>query len=193
MQNKEVWENSKHLKYLKEKEILKNNFKNVFSNMQKGSDLWLTPVYGVEIILPYLKKYQNKIVWCPFDTKESNFVKILKKHNFNVVYSHLENDQDFFKYEPKYWDLIVSNPPWSIKDKVLKRCYQLNKPFALILPIHAISGKFRYSLFKKNKLQLLTSQNRICFEGVASKNNRPPFESAYFCYNFLPESICHEK
>ena len=190
MQNPQVWENKK----FNTKSIKTKSMPNVFANMQRGSDLWITPEWAVEIIIPYLTKFKNQIIWCPFDTKESQFVKVLKKHKYNVEYSHLEYNQDFFNYEPNNWDILISNPPWSIKDKVLKRCYEFNKPFALILPIHSLSGKFRYSKFKENKIQLLITENRICFDHkTKNKHNRPPFESAYFCYKFLPKQICFEK
>jgi len=65
----------------------------------KGSnDELYTPSYGVEPILKYLPK--DKIIWCPFDTEISEFVKILKSNGYNVIYSHIDTGQDFFNYEP---------------------------------------------------------------------------------------------
>ncbi len=62
------------------------------------------------------------IVWCPFDKEESNFVKQLSKWAFiDVVFSHIDNGQDFFNYEPKEWDIIVSNPPFTNKRKYFER------------------------------------------------------------------------
>jgi hypothetical protein len=75
-----------------------------------------TPFYAVEPILKYLPK--NKIIWLPFDTEWSAFYQLLKERGFNVIRSSLSNDQDFFKYEPKKWDIILSNPPFSKKDEV---------------------------------------------------------------------------
>ena len=37
------------------------------------NDECLTPDYGVKPIIKYIPK--NAVVWCPFDTKESEFVK----------------------------------------------------------------------------------------------------------------------
>ena len=34
--------------------------------------------YGVEPLLEFLPPYNNKIIWCPFDTEESEFVKVFK-------------------------------------------------------------------------------------------------------------------
>jgi hypothetical protein len=80
------------------------------------NDECYTPAYGVRPILKYIPK--GKIVWCPFDTKESWFVKLISKQN-SVVHSHINDGKDFFKYEPKAWDMIISNPPFTNKRLIL--------------------------------------------------------------------------
>lgn len=42
-----------------------------------GNDEFFTPLYAIEPILKYVKP--NSVVWCPFDTDESLFVKALKQ------------------------------------------------------------------------------------------------------------------
>lgn len=70
-------------------------------------------------------------IWCPFDTDESQFPIVLREHGFDVV----NTSTDFFSTEPPDGcNAIVSNPPFSRKKDVLKRCKDLNMPFALILP-----------------------------------------------------------
>lgn len=49
----------------------------------KKNDEYYTPEYAVIPILKYLKP--NSTIWCPFDTNESNFVKVLKANNFTVL------------------------------------------------------------------------------------------------------------
>ena len=53
----------------------------------------MTPRYGVLPIVKYLPK--DKIIWCPFDKEDSEFVKVLTEQGYKVVYSHIENGQDF--------------------------------------------------------------------------------------------------
>lgn len=75
-------------------------------------------------------------IWCPFDNKDSAYVEELSKLSYvNVIYSHIDEGQNFFEYEPEEYDLIISNPPFSIKDMILKRLYELNKPYALLFPL----------------------------------------------------------
>ena len=53
------------------------------------------------------------MIWCPFDKEESWFVKLISEKN-KVIYSHIDNGQDFYNYEPtEHWDCIISNPPFS--------------------------------------------------------------------------------
>lgn len=75
------------------------------------NDECYTPEYGVKPIIKYIPK--NWVVWCPFDKEDSQFVKLIKENGNKVIYSHIDNGQDFYTYEPKeHWDCIVSNPPF---------------------------------------------------------------------------------
>lgn len=156
------------------------------------SDECMTPYYAVDPLAKYIPK--GKKIWCPFDKAWSAFVQILKKDNI-VLYSHIDEGQDFFNYQPDDFDLIISNPPFSVKDQVLERCYTLGKPFALLLPVNSIQGKKRVSLFKKHDLELLIFDGRIDFHTrgnfvETSKNTH--FGSAYFCRGILPKPIIFE-
>ena len=100
----------------------------------KASDEVFTPDYAVKPILKYINK--SAIVWCPFDTKESEYVKLISKKGNKVIYSHIDDGKNFFEYEPnEHYDCIISNPPFSIKDEILQRLDELGKPYALLLPI----------------------------------------------------------
>lgn len=43
----------------------------------KESDEIYTPAYAVKPILKYIPK--DNIVWCPFDTEDSEYVKLIQK------------------------------------------------------------------------------------------------------------------
>ena len=78
------------------------------------NDECYTPAYGVEPILKYIP--ENAVVWCPFDTEESEFVKQISKTH-KVIKSHIKDGQDFYTYEPEEeWDCIVSNPPFCFSE-----------------------------------------------------------------------------
>lgn len=105
-----------------------------------------TPFYAVEPIIKYIGKDQT--IWCPFDEEWSAYYKLLTENGYKVIRSSLADGKDFFTYEPSEYDIVVSNPPFSIKDRVLKRLYELNKPFAVLLPLNTLQGKSRYKYFQ---------------------------------------------
>lgn len=154
----------------------------------KGSnDECYTPNYAVKPILEFIPKY--KIVWCPFDKEDSEFVKQISKTN-KVIYSHIDNNQDFFSYEPKKWDIIISNPPFTNKRKFFERALSFNKPFALIMTNTWLNDAAPKQLFKDKDLQLLMFDKRMKFTSPDGRdNNKITFSSSYYCYNFLPKQI----
>ena len=113
---------------------------------------------------------------------------------YNVINSHIDEGKDFFEYEPNSWDIIVSNPPYSIKDSIIERVYELNKPFALLLPLDSLQGQRRYKSFKYG-IQLLSFDCRIGYHRMYSMDKTiegTPFASAYFCRNLLPKDLIIE-
>lgn len=159
----------------------------------KGNNELYTPFYAVDPILKYVPK--DKIIWCPFDEEWSAFYKRLKEEGYNVVRSSLKDGQDFFTYEPDKWDIIVSNPPFSNKDKVLERLYSFEKPFAILLPLNSLHGKTRFKFFKQG-IQLLSFDSRISFhkpDSMDSVIKGSPFATAYFCKDLLPRDLIVEE
>lgn len=152
-----------------------------------GNDECFTPEYAVEPIIKYIPT--GGIIWCPFDTKDSNFVKLLKQNGFNVVYSHISTGQDFYEYEPKQWDIIVSNPPFTNKRKIFERALSFNKPFALLMSNTWLNDSAPKQLFKDKDLQLLMFEQRIEFNNT----KKITFSSSYYCWNLLPKQIIMEK
>ena len=157
------------------------------------SDEMYTPYYAVKPLLQFVKNYardrESIVVWCPFDKEWSAFVVMLRENGYKVIHTHLESGQDFFEYEPKDYDLIISNPPFTKKDDVLKRLQELDKPFAMLLPINSLQGAKRFKYMED--IQLLFFDKRIGFH--KSLDGKPvegtPFASGYFCKDFLPKDL----
>ena len=155
-----------------------------------GNDECMTPSYAIYPILKYIPK--NLVIWCPFDKKDSEFVKVLSKSN-EVIYSHIENGEDFYNYEPeKSWDIIISNPPFTNKRKIFERCLSFNKPFALLMSNTWLNDSAPKQLFKDKDLQLLMFDKRIKYENNGIVQDKITFSSSYYCYNFLPKQIIME-
>ena len=155
-----------------------------------NNDECYTPDYGVQPILKYIPK--DAIVWCPFDTKDSEFVKQISQQN-EVIYSHLDTGQDFFTYEPDVWSCLVSNPPFTNKRKFFERALSFNKPFAMIMTNTWLNDSAPKQLFKDKDLQLLMFEQRMKFISPDGRdNNKITFSSSYYCYNMLPKQIIME-
>lgn len=186
----------------------------------RSSDETLTLRYAVEPIVKYLKEKAYKKILCPFSLYHSKYVEVLRENEFEVIYN--DGEMDFFnltKEDMKQWniDCIVDNPPYSIKDEVIKRLYELEVPFAVLLPQNSLQGKFRTALYVKYGLEYLGFDSRICFY-TKSKNiyytpqtkdfqkeydwkpddfikvgESVSFATGYFCHKVLPEGLIFEK
>ena len=174
---------------------MNENHKVDFAKKKGITDEWYTPETAVMSIINELPI--GKIIWCPFDTAESNFVKVLRECGYIVEFSHIENeDKDFFDYEPLEWDIIVSNPPYSIRNDVLKRVFSFKKPFALLMNTNGLfDSQIRWDLFNKNDFTLFYLKGRVNYMKEYGKveKSSPPFQSAYICSGFFDEKIVFEK
>ena len=131
---------------------------------------------------------RRPVIWCPFDTQDSEYVKVFKENGFTVVYSHIKYGQDFYNYEPEKWDVIISNPPFTGKTKIFERALSFKKPFALLMTITWLNDATPAKTFGKEQLQILSFDERMEFKN-RSKEKQINFMSAYFCHNFLPRDF----
>ena len=145
------------------------------------NDEYYTPAYAVIPILKYLKL--GATIWCPFDTEESQYVKIFSENGFHVIHGHIQTGQDFFTVSVPDCDYIISNPPYSLKGKVIKRLYEIGKPFAMLINFQGIfDSKERFKMFSENRVEMLWLSPRISYiRGDGKPENRAPFQSGYLC------------
>src|SRR5574343_542089 len=142
-----------------------------------NNDECLTPEYAVTPLLEFLPKFKDKIIWCPFDKDDSEFVKVFRRNNYEVVSSHIDDNKDFYKFEPDKWDLIISNPPFGGKRLIFERAISFNKPFALLMTNTWLNDSAPKQLFKDIDLQLLMFDKRIVYKGM---DNKITFSSSYY-------------
>lgn len=168
---------------LKSKEILYS---------EGNNDECYTLPYGVKPIIKYIPK--NAVVWCPFDTEESEFVKQIRANGNKVIATHISEGRNFYIFEPnEHWDCIVSNPHFSHKRETFERALSFNKPFALLMALTWLNDSAPKQLFMEKDLQLLMFDKRMKFKNNGEIQNKITFSSAYYCWNFLPKQIIMEK
>ncbi len=152
-----------------------------------------TPYYAVEPILKYIPKGAR--VWMPFDSEWSAFYQSFRDKGFLTIRSDISDGLNFFKYEPEEYDCIVSNPPFRHKDAVIKRLYELGKPFAVLLPLNSLQGVARYQYFRQG-IQILAFDKRIAFhnpQNMRDYKKGVSFATAYFCRDVLPRDLIIEE
>ena len=152
------------------------------------NDEFYTPEVAIIPLLKYLPK--NITIWECTDFGGSNITKVLKKHGYNVISTHKENF-NFLTDDPTFeFDMIITNPPYSLKDEFIEKCYQYKKPFALLLPITALEGVKRGGLYRKHGIELLIFDKRINY----MKNKKANwFNTSWFCYKVLPQQLIFER
>ena len=121
---------------------------------------------------------KNKIIWEAFmlGNTSSQSVEILRSMGHNVIGHHTI---DFFKED--FGDIIVSNPPYSIKKKIFQRLAELDKPFILVLPISTITKQF-LKVLERDKLQMIVPSKRMQFEKAGVELSRCWFDCCFLCY-----------
>ena len=160
-----------------------------------GKDEFYTPAYAVRPIVKYLDPGAN--IWCPFDSEDSQFVKILRHHGHNVYATHKWAGQDFFDMPtPSGADYIISNPPYSMKTEVLGSLFDRGVPFAMLLGVVGLfESKKRFEMFRDNKWEVMYFDKRISyFESYTDPKPalNPPFSSVYVTSGVLPDRIVFE-
>lgn len=142
-------------------------------------DDYMTPKHAWESIASYLPK--DKTIWEAFRGDGSS-AQHLKDLGFRVE----SEDEDFF--QSNRGDIIVTNPPFSLKAKVLQRLKELGKPFVLILPASTLGTQALTQLFPD--IQVIVPHRRIQFV----KNGKPTkgvwFASFFYCWQMnLPRDL----
>lgn len=167
----------------------------IVASITKKNDEYYTPEYAIRPILKYINA--NSVIWCPFDTEKSLYVRLFKQNGHKVVYTHIKNGNDFFSTEPPDGcNYIISNPPYSVKGEVLQRLFDIGIPFAMLVGVVGLfESEKRYNMFKSNDFEIMYFNKRISYmNGYEEKPSiNPPFSSVYVCRNMLPKQICFEE
>jgi hypothetical protein len=143
------------------------------------NDECYTPFDAVVPLIKHLPEWV-KIVWCPCDKPESQIVKALNDSGRRAIATHIDDGFDFLKVapsDPSSYDMIITNIPYSCKEKMIERCIQLGKPWALLLPLDSLCGNRRYNLYSQADVGCITLHKRLDFTG--KKKNW--FYNAWVC------------
>lgn len=149
-------------------------------DMSKNDEIW-TPPEAVDPIIKHLTAGELGWEMCP---GSGMLVDYLRTKGVRVSHGV---DKDGLTWElPLVWDFIITNPPWSKKHLFLQRCVELDKPFALLLPVRTL-GVRRCQIWLE-EVDVLFLAKRVDFTGGGS-----PYEAcAWFTHDLLHKRMVFE-
>ena len=168
----------------------------------KGFDRCYTPAYALDPLLSYIRR--EWIVWEP--AAGSGNIHSVMLHRVGTreqagavasdIHGNFANpSRNFFDWQPGLFDAIVTNPPYSIKFDWLARCYELGKPFALLVPVETIGAQSAQKLMERYGCELLLLNRRVNFimpnKGEAGSSAQ--FPVLWLCWQMLPAPIVYGK
>ena len=112
------------------------------------TDEWYTDEVTARKCFELLEAKTGAIVLLPFDTEKSIYVEIAKELGLNPIYGIT----DFLEANQYQCDYICTNPPFSLKNAVIKRCFEYGKRSVLVMPLDVLGGLTRRKLFKQYEL-----------------------------------------
>lgn len=152
------------------------------------SDEWYSPQFLVNKCFEIAKS--SGLLMLPFDTQESNFTKTAE----NLEIDNINSIQDFLDNNYEY-DYLITNPPFSIKEKVIEKCLQDGKEFILVLPQTYLFSVGFYDLLQKYDFhyKVYSPKQRVYFIDQNGNQNRPNFHSVILQVHkdFVSNEIIH--
>jgi len=160
----------------------------------KKEDIFRTPRYAIELLIPYIPKEYKDIWECA--AGEGHISKVLEEHKFSVKETDIDGQSNYWNFlslgfPDITWNCIITNPPFSLKRKFFEKCIESNKPFALLIPFDMCG--WMWNAFDKYNCQGLVPSRRISFitpTGKSGKNSSAQFHSFWLTRFFnLPKQL----
>ena len=151
-----------------------------------------TPPYALEPLIPYIP-----LNWAIWECAAGGMVlsKALIEHGYQVVSTDIAYDDGVnFLDAYKIADIIVTNPPYSIKYDWLEHCYEMKNPFALLMPIEMLGSAKGRRLFGKpgHGIEMIFMTPRVDFymPNMGYKGGGAQFPTAWFTWKLnLPQQL----
>lgn len=155
-----------------------------------GKDECQTPPYALNPLLPYMPA--GATIWEPA-AGDGYLVRAIEDQGYSVVSGDIKTGQDFFAYEPPAWDILLTNPPYSSDNKYkwLKRCYELGKPFALLLPADTSTLGEIQPLFRQYGVEIVFMDKRVDFQTINTPfaKSNAWFPTAWFACRLIGQPL----
>ena len=159
------------------------------------NDDYRTPRYLVSCLDTFIFDFMQRhninrklVVYCPFDTEESEYVRYFKENGAEVIHGDVKTGQDFFENPIPECDLVISNPPFSRKREIFSKLFAAGIPFALLMNLQAMQYQEMGQLFVEEQqrteaIQFIIPDKKVSFDGHTSA-----FCSGYYCWKFVEKT-----
>lgn len=108
---------------------------------QQLRDTFQTPNYAIDLLIPFIPKHVTHIWECAAGGRKIS--RKLESAGYTVFSSDIKEAEEVTPYnfisdikrtdiKPEYFS-IITNPPFSIKDLFVERCFEYGVPFALLI------------------------------------------------------------
>jgi len=163
-----------------------------------------TPPYALDPLIPYLKSANIQLIWEPAVGKGCLAQSIINA-GFDVVCTDIQygDEWDFLRSVPlgrsmegQDWNMTITNPPYSIKYEWLEKCYELDHPFALLMPVEMLGTAKGQRLFDKYGIEVIFMSPRVDFlmPYALWTGHGAQFPTAWFTWKLnLPQQINYAK
>jgi len=121
-----------------------------------------TPPYALNPLRTFLSRFSR--VW-ESAAGEGYLVRALEEGGFEVTGTDLLTGDNFFTMSvPKGCEVQITNPPFSAKYDWLRRSYELELPFALLLPIEVLGAAAGQKLIRECGAEIIFYDQRVDFK-----------------------------
>lgn len=141
------------------------------------NDNYETPLSAWCEIAKYIPN--NKIIYDPFYCNGLSGIYMRELFKSNKI---IHTNTDFFEEHKNIdYDVIISNPPFSSKIKILNQLKLINKPFMILIPVTSLASQYIYKIFN-NELQILIPSKRIQFILDGNQSSRNCFSCIWIAW-----------
>lgn len=148
----------------------------------QGRDQFQTPNYATDLIVPFI--YHRSLWECC--AGEGRMASRLKHYGFHVLATSIETGCNALTHYPALnWDCAITNPPFSLKAKIVKRFIELDKPFAFLVP--SDWSHWMIEAMNTYGCQLIIPSRRINYitpSGRQGRESSAPFHSMWLTRYF---------
>ena len=156
-------------------------------HIHKKNDEYYTQSSAWDNITKFLDK--NKLIYEGFYGGGHTYYYFVN-NGYKVIG---EKDLDFFSEKSYQYlrkcDCVITNPPFSLKYKIMSKLVEYNKPFILLLPLACINTISFRNCFNNtmDKVSIIIPKGRLKFIQNKEIKKSPSFESCYVCWNMFYE------